>query len=73
MAEARGINFAAVKSGKIKMFVQTFAIGTVLVKEAHVREAAWGNWFTIIVFAAMVVLTIYSGLDSTRRTKAAHV
>lgn len=72
IAESRGINFAAVKSGKIKMFVQTFAIGTVIVKEAHVREAAWGHWFTLVVFLAMIVLTIYSGLDSTRRTKTAH-
>jgi CDP-diacylglycerol--glycerol-3-phosphate 3-phosphatidyltransferase len=70
MAEARGINFAAVISGKIKMFVQTFAIGTVLVKTAHVPDAPWGQWFTIITFAAMITITVYSGLDATRRTKA---
>ena len=71
MAEARGINFAAVASGKIKMFVQTFAIGTVLIKTAHVPDALWGHWFTIITFAAMVAITVYSGLAATQRTKAA--
>lgn len=69
MAEARGINFAAVASGKIKMFIQTFAIGTVLIKTAHVRDALWGQWFTLVVFAAMVAITVYSGLDATQRTK----
>jgi len=67
--EARGINFAAVRSGKIKMFVQSFAIGTVLVKTAHVPEAAWGDWFTVVTFAAMIALTVISGLQATRRTR----
>jgi CDP-diacylglycerol--glycerol-3-phosphate 3-phosphatidyltransferase len=69
MAEARGVNFAAVASGKIKMFVQSFAIGTVLIKIAHVPEAAWGHWFMIVVFAAMIAITVISGLGATRRTK----
>jgi len=69
IAEARGINFAAVWSGKLKMFVQTFAIGTVLIKTAHVPDALWGQWFTLVTFAAMIAITVYSGLDSTRRTK----
>jgi CDP-diacylglycerol--glycerol-3-phosphate 3-phosphatidyltransferase len=70
MAEARGINFAAVKSGKIKMFVQTFTIGTVLIQTAHVPDALWGQWFTVIAFAAMIAITVYSGLTATRRTRA---
>src|SRR6056297_527669 len=36
IAESRGISFPAVFSGKIKMFLQSFAIGTVLIKYAHV-------------------------------------
>ena len=67
-AEARGVNFAAVKAGKIKMFLQTFAIGTVLVKTAHV-SAAWGNWFTIVTYAAMIAMTVVSGLQATQRTR----
>jgi phosphatidylglycerophosphate synthase len=70
VAEARGINFAAVKLGKIKMLIQVFAIGTVLVKVAHVPVATWGYWFTIAVFALMIGVTIASGLQATRRIRA---
>jgi CDP-diacylglycerol--glycerol-3-phosphate 3-phosphatidyltransferase len=68
-AEARGINFAAVASGKIKMLIQSFAIGAVLVREAHVGNAAWGDWLILVAFAAMIAITVYSGLSATRRTK----
>jgi CDP-diacylglycerol--glycerol-3-phosphate 3-phosphatidyltransferase len=68
VAEAHGVNFAAVRLGKIKMFAQVFAIGTVLVKVAHV-PAAWGHWFTLLVFAVMVVLTVASGVQATRRIR----
>lgn len=67
LAEARGINFAATKSGKIKMFLQSFAIGTVIVKMAHVQDATWGYWFTSVVFVTMLVMTIVSGIRSTQR------
>jgi CDP-diacylglycerol--glycerol-3-phosphate 3-phosphatidyltransferase len=67
LAEARGINFAATKSGKIKMFLQSFAIGTVIVKMAHVQDAAWGYWFTSVVFTLMLVMTIVSGIRATQR------
>ncbi len=71
-AEAHGINFAAVRLGKIKMFVQVFAIGTVLIKVAHV-PAAWGHWFTLLVFVVMVAITVASGLQATCRIRAAHI
>ena len=67
IAEAKGINFAATKSGKLKMFIQSFAIGTVIIKMAHVQTAAWGNWFATAIYILMVVLTIYSGLRATKR------
>jgi CDP-diacylglycerol--glycerol-3-phosphate 3-phosphatidyltransferase len=67
IAEARGVNFAATFSGKIKMFFQSFAVGTVVIKMAHVRTAAWGHWFTAITLAAMLTVTIISGLSATRR------
>jgi len=68
IAEARGVNFAATLSGKVKMFIQSFAIGTVVVKMAHVQTAAWGNWFTIITFALMLIVTVVSGLRATQRS-----
>ena len=67
IAEARGVNFAATASGKIKMFLQSFAIGTVVIKMAHVQTAAWGYWFTTVVFTLMLVVTIVSGIRATRR------
>lgn len=67
IAEAHGVNFAAVRAGKIKMFLQSFAIGTVLIKTAHVQTAEWGNWFTIVTYLAMIVMTVVSGLQATRR------
>ena len=67
IAEAHGVNFAAVRAGKIKMFLQSFAIGTVLIKTAHVQTATWGQWFTIATYVAMITMTIVSGLQATRR------
>ena len=67
IAEARGINFAATVSGKIKMFLQSFAIGTVIIKMAHVRTAAWGYWFTTVTFVIMLTATVVSGLRATHR------
>jgi CDP-diacylglycerol--glycerol-3-phosphate 3-phosphatidyltransferase len=68
IAEARGVNFAATASGKIKMFLQSFAIGTVIIKIAHVQTASWGYWFTTITFAVMLIVTIISGLWATQRS-----
>ena len=66
-AEAKGINFAATASGKIKMFLQSIAIGTVLLKMAHFEEALWGDWFTAIIYSAMLIVTVYSGLRASKR------
>ena len=67
-AEAKGIDFRAVASGKIKMFLQSLAVGTVLIKSAHVQTADWGHWFTAITFLIMLTVTIVSGFSATRRT-----
>ena len=67
-AEAKGIDFRAVASGKIKMLIQSFAVGTVLIKAGHVQTATWGHWFTTITFAVMLIVTIVSGYSATRRT-----
>ncbi|MHC4596374.1 MAG: CDP-alcohol phosphatidyltransferase family protein [Planctomycetota bacterium] len=68
IAEASGVNFAATVSGKVKMFLQSFAIGTVIIKMAHVQTAPWGNWFTTVTFALMLVITVISGLRATQRS-----
>jgi CDP-diacylglycerol--glycerol-3-phosphate 3-phosphatidyltransferase len=67
IAEARGVNFAATISGKVKMFLQSFAISTVIIKMAHVQTAEWGYWFTTVVFTLMLAVTIVSGIRATQR------
>lgn len=67
IAEARGVSFGATISGKIKMFVQSFAIGTVVIKMAHVQIAEWGYWFTVVVYAITLITTVISGIRATQR------
>ena len=70
IAEARGINFAAMLSGKVKMFLHSFAIGTVVIKMAHVQTAIWGYWFTTVTLLIMLIVTIISGLTYHIRWRA---
>ena len=66
LAEARGINFAATLSGKIKMFLQSFGIGTIMIKWAYVSRE-WGDWFTVVALSLMIIFTIVSGVRSVQR------
>ena len=68
IAEARGVNFAATISGKVKMFLQSFAIGTVVIKMAHAQTVTWGYWFTTVTFVIMLAVTVISGLRATQRS-----
>ena len=69
IAESRGVQFGAIWSGKLKMFLQSFGIGTVLIGWAYV-ERPWGDWFTLVVYILMVFATVLSGVQSlTRRIK----
>jgi CDP-diacylglycerol--glycerol-3-phosphate 3-phosphatidyltransferase len=69
IAESRGVQFGAIWSGKLKMFLQSFGIGTVIIGWAYV-ERPWGDWVTIITYALMVFATVLSGIQSlTRRIK----
>jgi CDP-diacylglycerol--glycerol-3-phosphate 3-phosphatidyltransferase len=66
IAESRGVPFGAVISGKIKMFIQSFGIGTVLIGWSFVSRA-WGDWFTLITYLIVVGVTLYSGFEALRR------
>ena len=69
IAESRGVQFGAIWSGKLKMFLQSFGVGTVIFGWAFV-ERAWGDWFTLVVYILMVFATVLSGIQSlTRRIK----
>ena len=68
ITEARGLVFPAVATGKVKGVVQAFAIGTVIIKMAHVQTATWGYWFTTVTFVLMLAFTVISGFAATRRS-----
>jgi CDP-diacylglycerol--glycerol-3-phosphate 3-phosphatidyltransferase len=68
-SEAKGIKFPATLSGKLKMFCQTFAVGTVIIKMAHVSDRLWGCWFTSIVYIITLTITIISGFMSLKKIK----
>ncbi|HPD46598.1 MAG TPA: CDP-alcohol phosphatidyltransferase family protein [Anaerohalosphaeraceae bacterium] len=69
LAESRGVAFGAVWSGKFKMLVQSFGIGTVIIGWAFVSRP-WGDWFTIITYGIVAAITILSGIHSfTRRIR----
>jgi len=71
IAEAKGVNFAATIAGKIKMFVQSFAIGTLTIRAANVQGAAWGYWFTtitLIIALAITVVSAYSAISRSQKT-----
>jgi len=66
IAETRGIAFGATASGKLKMFLQAFAIGTVIIKTAHVTRI-WGDYFVVVTYSLMIAATIVSGIRATQR------
>lgn len=68
IAEARGVNFAATTSGKIKMFLQSFGIGTVVISWGFVYRE-WGDWFTLAVFLPMITVTVVSGVRAIQRPR----
>ena len=68
ITEARGLVFPAVATGKIKGVVQAFAIGTVIIKMAHVQTATWGYWFTTVTLVLVSAFTVISGFAATRRS-----
>ncbi len=67
IAEARGIDFSATFSGKIKMFIQSVAIAVVLLKAAHFPTATWASCFTSTILLITLAVTIISGLRATQR------
>jgi CDP-diacylglycerol--glycerol-3-phosphate 3-phosphatidyltransferase len=69
IAEARGVNFAATIAGKIKMLVQSFAIGTLTIRAANVQGATWGYWFTTITLLITLIVTVVSAYSAISRSQ----
>ena len=61
-SESRGVKFPATPAGKIKMFVQSFAICTVLFQLANLPDANWAILTKLVLVWLAVAVTILSGL-----------
>lgn len=61
-SESQGIKFPATSAGKVKMFVQSFAICTALFQIANVPGAPWAIYAKICMMWLSVVVTVLSGL-----------
>lgn len=61
-SESQGVVFPATPAGKIKMFLQSVAICTVIYQIANVPAAPWAVWTKIIVVWLSVIATVLSGL-----------
>ena len=68
IAETRGVNFPAVASGKIKMLLQTFTIGAVIIHWAC-TVGPWADWFIALTAIVMLAFTIVSGIRSLSRPR----
>ena len=61
-SESRGEKFPATPAGKIKMFVQSVAICTVLYQVANVDRPVWAAWAKVAAVWVAVIVTVFSGL-----------
>jgi len=67
-SESQGVKFPATYAGKIKMFVQSVAICTILYQQANVSQPAWGVVVKVSMVWLAVVATMVSSLAYVRRS-----
>ena len=60
-SESCGVKFPATPAGKIKMFVQSVAICTILVQMANLASSVWAVYLKYIMVCLAVVVTFVSG------------
>ena len=72
---SRGISFAAEMPGKIKMVLQSFAIGSIIfqvgVGDPYTGDPLWVDVLAKILVWAAVISTLYSGFLYARKAAAA--
>jgi len=69
-SESQGVTFPATPAGKIKMFVQSVAICTILFQLANLRMVAWAAWFKVISVWLAVIVTVVSGFAYVGKARA---
>ena len=62
-SESQGMKFPATPAGKIKMFVQSFAICTALYQQANVPTATSAIYMKVICVWLAVIVTLASGVS----------
>ena len=69
LSESQGKEFGATWAGKLKMFLQSFAIGTCIIYTAHCQNETWAIWFRNIAVWTAVIFTALSALLYLPRMK----
>ena len=69
VSEAKGQAFGASWVGKVKMFLQSFAIGTVIYIMAHLQGVGWAMIFLDVAIWTAVIFTAFSALIYLYRFK----
>jgi CDP-diacylglycerol--glycerol-3-phosphate 3-phosphatidyltransferase len=59
-SESQGKAFPATAAGKIKMFLQSATVVTVLITIAHFHHQSWAQIFRVVLLWTMVISTILS-------------
>jgi len=60
LAESKGIDFRADWAGKIKMFIQSFTVGAVIMDLAFLSSVAWVHMVRDMAIWATVIVTVLS-------------
>jgi len=67
-SESRGVKFPATPAGKIKMFIQSVAICTVLYQQAILYHTPWAIVLKVVIVWLAVAATVASGLAYVGKT-----
>jgi CDP-diacylglycerol--glycerol-3-phosphate 3-phosphatidyltransferase len=67
--ESEGKEFGATWAGKVKMFIQSFAIGTLIIYSGYFQNENWAVIFRDIAIWIAVVFTVLSALPYFGRLK----
>jgi len=67
ISEKKGIDFRATSAGKLKMFLQSFTIGTIIFYIAHFQGQTWAVWVRNFFVYFTVAFTAFSAVVYLRR------
>lgn len=69
-AEAKGVAFPAVMSGKLKMVVQSVCLSWIFLALANLHGVDWARSVTLALVWATLAITVYSGLQYVVRARS---